>query len=290
MTILHDLYRHPNAKRRRVGRSGERPTQPGYVSDPTLLDPGDPHRPTSQEARVAMEGRVAETAFLADWTDMVFIHFEVDPDELQRVVPFSLDLFEGKAYVSLVAFTMNRMRPAFGGKATEWITKPIATHQFLNLRTYVNHRGRTGIFFMKEWLNERLAVMLGPKTFGLPYHYAKVDYLNDETHCAGRVVGENGEVAYDGRKADYLTPALPGTRDAFFLERYTAFTNAGRCPQFFRVWHQPWKVGGINGFTLKSKTLLGSLRERWTETAKLAGAHWSPGVFDVWMGRPHAVG
>jgi len=236
-----------------------------------------------------MEDRFAETALFADWVGMIFLHFEVDHDELQKVVPFTLDLFEGKAYVSLVAFTMDRMRPAVGGRATEWLTKPITTHQFLNLRTYVKHRGSTGIFFMKEWLNDRLAVMLGPGTFGLPYHYATIDYLNDEHSCAGRVVDKQGEFAYEGRKAEGLAPALPGSRNAFFLERYTAFTNAGRRPQFFRVWHPPWRFGMVKGFTLKNGTLFRNSGERWTGTAKLADVHWSPGVFDVWMGRSHAV-
>lgn len=290
MTILHDLYRLPKAKRRRVGGSGESHTKQGCVEDLTLLNDDLTHRPTSQEARVAMEGRVAETALLADWVEMVFIHFEVDQELLQEVVPFPLDTHEGKAYVSLVAFTMNRMRPALGGVATEWMTRPIACHQFLNLRTYVKHDGRSGIFFMKEWLNEKLAVLLGPKTFGLPYHYASVDYRNDDQTCAGRVIGEDGELGFTGRKNQHLAPALPRTRDAFFLERYTAFTAAGRKPQYFRVWHQPWKVGPIDRFELKNRTLFKSLREKWTDTAKLVGAHWSPGVFDVWMGRPHAVG
>ena len=236
-----------------------------------------------------MEGRFAETALLADWVEMVFIHFEVDRDLLQEVVPFPLDTHEDKAYVSLVAFTMKRMRPAAGGEAAEWMTRPIASHQFLNLRTYVNHRGHTGIFFMKEWLNEKLAVLLGPKTFGLPYHYATIDYLKDDIDCAGRIVGEDGEIGFEGKKNPSLAPAVPGTLMAFFLERYTAFTAAGRRPQFFRVWHEPWNVGAVGGFEMRSRTLLGSLREKWTDTARLVGAQWSPGVHDVWMGRPHRV-
>ena len=46
----------------------------------------------------------------------LFIHFEVDAERLQRDVPFPLDLRDGKAYVSLVAFTMRAMRFRFGGK------------------------------------------------------------------------------------------------------------------------------------------------------------------------------
>src|SRR5256885_11671180 len=75
--------------------------------------------------------------FLADWDRVLMIHYEVDPSELQRVVPFDLDLRDGRAYVSAVAFTMTGMRPRFGGRWLAWLTKPIATHDFLNVRTYV---------------------------------------------------------------------------------------------------------------------------------------------------------
>ncbi|MDF1825797.1 MAG: DUF2071 domain-containing protein [Verrucomicrobiales bacterium] len=276
MTVLHDLYRLPKAKRVRGGGSEESQRQ-------SL-------RPTSAEARHAMEDRFAETVLLSDWVDFVFIHFEVDRDLLQQVVPFPVDTYEGKAFVSLVAFTMKRMRPAFGGKATGWILRPIASHQFLNLRTYVNLGGQTGIFFMEEWLNEKFAVILGPKTFGLPYHYASVDYLHDEERCACRVLANEGEICFSGRKNKALGTVCPGSRDDFLLERYTAFTAAGRKPHYFRVWHPSWKIGAVDHFELTSRVLLSGLRELWTDTAIVVGTHWSPGVFDVRMGRPHSVG
>ncbi len=66
----------------------------------------------SKAARKRMLSREGEPLFLADWERAVFIHYEIDPEILQRAVPFQLHLRDGKAYVSLVAFTMRRMRPA----------------------------------------------------------------------------------------------------------------------------------------------------------------------------------
>ena len=119
--------------------------------------------------------------FLADWDRALFLHFEVDIEELRRRVPFELDLFEDRsAIVTLVAFTMRGMRMWRGGRWTRWMTSPIATHSFLNLRTYVRGRDREpGIYFMREWLNSRLAVLLGPITFGLPYRLGSIDYHHD---------------------------------------------------------------------------------------------------------------
>ena len=33
----------------------------------------------------------------------------------------------------------------------------------------------------------------------------------------------------------------PGSLDEFLLERYTAFTQFGKCRRFFRIWHEPWR-------------------------------------------------
>src|SRR6266478_4990920 len=82
--------------------------------------------------------------FRADWRDVLFVHYSIDADVLAPHLPFELDLFEGRAWLSLVAFTQARFRPAFGGRLGEWLMRPVATHGFLNLRTYVRGGGASG--------------------------------------------------------------------------------------------------------------------------------------------------
>src|SRR5438067_2049941 len=94
----------------------------------------------SEEAKHRLLSKRGEPLFYSDWLRPLFIHYEVDPEALQREVPFPLDLRDGKAYVSVVAFTMARLRPVFGGKITELAFLPIATHGLLNVRTYVQHK------------------------------------------------------------------------------------------------------------------------------------------------------
>src|SRR2546425_686219 len=112
----------------------------------------------NRAARQRLLSLPGEPLFIADWERVFMIHYEVSPCALQRMVPLELDLHEGRAFVSLVAFTMRGMRPFFGGRWTAWMLKPIATHPFLNLRTYVRHGDETGIYFMTEWLTNRLSV------------------------------------------------------------------------------------------------------------------------------------
>src|SRR5688572_6332271 len=107
--------------------------------------------------------------FVADWMDVAFVHFRVDPRRLQTLVPFALDLLDGDAYVSIVSFTQRRLRPTIGGRFTALLATPLAQHEFLNLRTYVRDNGTCGIYFLAEWIPNRMARLIGPRLYGLPY-------------------------------------------------------------------------------------------------------------------------
>lgn len=229
-----------------------------------------------------------EPLLVADWLRAVFIHYAVEPEILQTEVPFTLDVREGTAYVSLVAFIMRGMRFFKGGGATAWMTAPIATHPFLNVRTYVRHEGEAGIYFLTEWLPNRLSVLLGGPLFGLPYRYGalRYDHRHETGRLAGcvRVPGTPGTVRYHApldRDAHYRL-CEPGSLEAFLMERYTAFTARGRRRQRFRVWHPPWPYTPLD-LTLDDDTLL-DVSGAWYRHAALAGAAYTPGVRRVWMG------
>lgn len=282
-------------------------------------------RPPSEVARARLLSVAGEPLLLSDWVRALFIHFEVDADAVQPEVPFLLDRHEGKAYVSLVAFTMERMRPRVGGRWTSWCTQPIATHPLLNLRTYVRHGGEAGIYFMAEWVPNRLSAFLGPRTFGLPYRLGRLAYTNSHAEgiWRGRVENLSGGsrdalggrptegtaspqvLAYTaspvssasqappregtrptGRSGMRFAPCPPGSLDAWLLERYTAYTQQDRTARFFRVWHSPWPQMRMQ-VALAEDSLLHA--RPWFQSAKLVGANYSPGVHDVWMGRPHRL-
>src|SRR5204863_4940135 len=152
----------------------------------------------SRAGRRRLLGHVGEPLFLAAWQRSVFLHYEADPALLQRQVPFALDLREGRAFVSLVAFTLWRMRPRLGGLLSEWLFKPIASHEFLNVRTYVRQDGEPGIFFLAEWLSNPLSVRLGPRTFGLPYRFGRLRYkhIHEDGEMLGSVTANEGKLEY----------------------------------------------------------------------------------------------
>jgi uncharacterized protein YqjF (DUF2071 family) len=249
------------------------------------------NRPTlSEAARRRMLAVPGEPMFFAGWDRAVFIHYAAEPAALQAQVPFELDLREGRAFVSLVAFTLSRMRPRIGGRLSEWLLKPIATHEFLNVRTYVRHAGEPGIYFLAEWLNNRASVLLGPRSFGLPYRFGRIayDHAPDGHALRGTVEARVGQLRYEGEIASHdFGSCETGSLNEFLLERYTAFTRHHHRTRFFRVWHSPWPQVPAE-IEVTTDSLIASTGA-WWQTAEFVGANYSPGAA-VWMGRPHRLG
>jgi uncharacterized protein len=227
----------------------------------------------------------------ADWLRMVFVHLEVEEAALRRSVPFELDLFHGRAFVSLVAFVMRRFRPRGTGIAGRVACAPFTRHGFLNVRTYVRHDDDPGIFFLTEWVNNPLAIALGPRAYGLPYRAARLRF--DHNLNAGEIHGlvsplarNCGTLKYHGWRLNDsgATHAREGSLEEFLLERYTAYTHTAGTKRCFRIWHEPWEFCQIH-VNLEERSLLnhigGSLGR-----GRLVSAQFSAGARDVWIGRP----
>src|SRR5215212_7151766 len=151
--------------------------------------------------------------FHCSWDRAVFLHYRVEPRFLQRQIPFDLDLFDGQAYVSLVAFTLRNMQ--LNHPHLKFITQPLHTHAFLNVRTYVRLGGKCGIYFLAEWLNNRLATMLGPVLYGLPYRFGNLRYNHNPAHpnLAGQVRSQHDLLQYRATlpAQPQYEPSRPGT-------------------------------------------------------------------------------
>jgi uncharacterized protein YqjF (DUF2071 family) len=224
--------------------------------------------------------------FIADWDDVRFLHFELDPLDLQPSIPFELDVRDGRAYVSLVAFTQRRLRPVFGGRIGRLLAAPLSDHAFLNVRTYVRHRRERGIYFIEEWIPNRLASWIGPRTYGLPYRLGELDYEHNEI----AVRASKAALVVSTRAQDAGATHEPAALDSlaeFLLERYVAFTSRRGVRRRFAVRHAPWLQTPVIA-QLHESTLLNNAGE-WFRHAHLCAAQQSPGVVDVEIGAPQRL-
>src|SRR5687768_16478623 len=79
------------------------------------------------------------------WHHLLFLHWELKPQELRAMVPpqLDIDVFDGDAYFGLVLFTMTGIRPRFAPP----VTGLSVFHEF-NARTYVTHGEKKGVWFL----------------------------------------------------------------------------------------------------------------------------------------------
>ena len=108
-----------------------------------------------------------------EWRDLLFAHWAVPASVLRGLVPEPLDVdtFAGSGWLGVVAFRLGavtlRGLPAipFAGGFPE-----------VNLRTYARFEGRPGVCFVSLDAENPLAVTVGRRCFGLPYHRANVGF------------------------------------------------------------------------------------------------------------------
>ena len=248
-------------------------------------------------SRAAIEAEDGGPLMTAHWTDALMLHYRVDARALAAAMPFELDLHEGRAYVSVVAFSMRELRLGVGGRwvaALSHAAMPACSHAFLNVRTYVRHRGEAGIYFLAEWVPSRIARFFGPRTFGLPYRLGELAYEHgpDPRHGRGcvRDAATGARLAYHAQRAIALPyeAAQPGTLDFFLMERYAAFTHHHGVQRRFRVWHEPWRIARTQVHVTDDALLT----QAWASMAEaeLERAVWCADLEGVWMSRPRWIG
>lgn len=217
--------------------------------------------------------------FRCAWGSTTFLHYEVDPAALRDRVPFELDLFEKRAWVSVVTITI---RPI----SLRASAPLLASQSFMNVRTYI--RGG-GITFLAGWLPNPLCALLGPRLVGIPYKLGRVHLEAGVTELYGRTRAAAGAFEYraaiDPRQT-YRRPD-PGSLEEFLLERYVAFTRTGRRRLAFRIWHDPWRFVALEPTIVEDGLLRAS--GPWHRRATLAAAHHSPGFEEVGMGRLEVI-
>lgn len=219
------------------------------------------------------------------WTDLLFVHFEVDEAELRPLIPrgLSLDLLDGKAYIGLVPFRMERIAPPFYPSALGL--------SFLetNLRTYVHRDGdRPGVFFFSLEASSLLAVRVARAFWGLPYHDARMSVVNQGREREYETTrAENGAHLFARwRTGRDLGRARPGTPDHFLLERYLLYVERGGILQEASVHHVPYPLTEVElvSFDETLSRAAGITRRATIPTF----VHASPGV-DVEVFSPKVV-
>ena len=178
------------------------------------------------------------------WHDLLFAHWPVAVDVLREKIPpgLELDLFDKQAWVGVIPFHMTNVAPR-GVPALPWVS----AFPEMNVRTYVTHHGRPGVYFFSLDAANPLAVTVARTMFQLPY-------FNAEMH----VEFEGAWISYRSRRVDDGTAAtlevkyrpigpvqapVPGTLEYFLTERYCLYTvDESFHVRRLDIHHLPWPL------------------------------------------------
>ena len=110
--------------------------------------------------------------FYQEWNNAIFLHWKVELKELSKFVPCNLqiDLFDGQPWVSLVAFTMEKIRPRNFPHFS-----PVSNFHEINIRTYVKSKNKTGVYFLSIEAGKKIACRIARKISKLPYRYSTIN-------------------------------------------------------------------------------------------------------------------
>jgi uncharacterized protein YqjF (DUF2071 family) len=174
------------------------------------------------------------------WHDLLFAHWPVSELELARVVPpqLELDLFEGRAWIAVVPFRMDRIRP----RGLFPLPKLSATPE-INVRTYVKFNGKRGVYFLSLHAPNPAAVQVAQRFFHLPYYQAAIEIRNEAETIHYASLSDTAEFRGSYRPSGETAASQPGTLDYWLTERYCFYTldKAGNVIRG-EVDHPPWAL------------------------------------------------
>lgn len=197
------------------------------------------------------------------WYDIFFIHWRVPGAQLGPYIPpgLGLDLFDGDAYVSLVALRVIGPSPG--------LLLPLSSvflrYYQLNVRTYVTAGTGRGIVLL-DTLVDRILPALGARLFGMPYRFAADLRLMVRDN---RVSLHTPDMDLAGEINDLPFTPSEGSLESFLTDRFWVYARMG-VTYGMRIEHAPWhlrhvrlegalpsSITGISGAAEPASTYIG---------------------------------
>lgn len=184
----------------------------------------------------------------AEWNHLLLANYAVEPELLQPYVPkgTSLDLFEGHAFVSLVAFMFNR---------TKVIGIPVPGHidfEEANLRFYVSpdyDPSIRAVTFIKEIVPKSIIPLVANTLFNENYVCLPMSHRNEEGfHSYGWDSGVKNE--FSVRIASELSYPEPGSIGEFIIEHYWGYASGPRSTMEYQIEHPPWLCARVEQYDI----------------------------------------
>lgn len=179
-----------------------------------------------------------EWVYYQEWNRALFLHWVVPYELLIKCVPANLeiDTIEGKCYISVVAFTMEKIRPKYIPSI-----KYISDFDEINVRTYVKKGNKGGVYFLNIEAGKSISAFIAKAISGLPYEKSSIARKSNSYISENLKKGFSLKVNYDIKQKLHNKSDL----DHWLTERYCLYLEKEN--QLFRydIHHKEWELKGV---------------------------------------------
>ena len=164
------------------------------------------------------------------------MHWRVEEDVVRELLPdgLELDTHDGSAWIGVTPFRVSGLR--LHGLPPAPV---LSSFPEVNVRTYVTHGDKRGIWFLSLDADSSWAVEAARLTYRLPYHHAKIEIGRRGTWIDYRSerIGATLDVSYRG-----VAAAEQGATEDFLTERYCLYTEHRGALHRAEIHHAPWPL------------------------------------------------
>ena len=164
------------------------------------------------------------------WKNVLFAHFPISPERLRPHIPSTveIDTYQGSAWLGVIVFVIEGIY--FRGLSPISV---VFKFPEVNLRTYVQHGGKRGVFFLSLDVGNWASLVISKRWYHLPYCSAEISYRKegDTFHCHSlRKSKSDNPITFTGSFTPDLEVYFPedGTIDHWLTERYCLYSQDNR--------------------------------------------------------------
>ena len=177
--------------------------------------------------------------YYQEWNRALFLHWIVPFEILKKYVPSNLkiDTFDGNCYISLVAFSMEKIRPRYLPSISF-----ISNFDEINIRTYIDNDNKKGVFFLNIEAGKSISTFIAKLISGLPYEKANI-YRTDKIYESknkqkGFVLNAEFEIKEDINLKTEL--------EKWLTERYCLYLDKENELFRYDIHHKEWQLKDVN--------------------------------------------
>lgn len=206
--------------------------------------------------------------YYQEWNKALFLHWTIPFEVLRKHVPSKLkiDTFDGICYVSLVAFTMEKIRPKFLPSIAF-----ISDFDEINLRTYIDNDNKKGVYFLNIEAGKSLSSFIAKSISGLPYEKSNIKRTVKSYKSVNSKKGFSLDAEFN------IEPALNHKTklDKWLTERYCLYLDNDHELYRYDIHHKEWQLKGVTIMNLDMAYKIGEINL----TARQPDlAHYSDGI------------